>query len=85
MQVIVTAMTRMDTREMIHPPMPVDVTALFDVDHKNRYVQFRRLNYSEVKMLWRGLEDIVADCRLRDDGEPDVTFSTVLVQPRKGA
>ena len=84
MRITITAMTRMDTREVIRPPMPVDVTSLFEVDHHLGYVRFRRLKYSEVKMLCRGLEDIIGYCRRRKDGEPDVVFSTELMQPRKG-
>lgn len=69
-----------ETGERIRPPVPIDITSLFEIDHVSNTVVYRDVQVEELYPLWGGLDMVLADVALTEEGKPDATVEFRIFQ-----
>ena len=61
MKIVLTKLVNTQTNEEYVPPVPVNVTHLYEIDHVLGTVNYRQLTFAEFSELWSGLPSELAD------------------------
>lgn len=61
MKIVLTKLVNTQTGETFTPPIPVNVTRFFNVDHERASVDYRQLSFAELSEVWSGLPAELAD------------------------
>ena len=84
MKVRATAVRINETGQRIRPPLPIDITSLFEIDHSTATVVYRDIQVEELYPLWGGLDMALVDVALTEEGKPDVTVEFRIFQSTDG-